>query len=58
MSRDKRPELLEAIDRAEQLARDVLAPNAERFDRSGAFPDESVAALRSSGLFGLLIQRE
>ena len=58
MLETQRPELQSAVERAEQLARDVLAPNAERYDRSGEFPQESIQALRSSGLVGLLIPRE
>lgn len=47
----------EVVEQAERIARDVLALNAERVDRDGCFPAESVAALRASGLFGLLVPR-
>ncbi len=37
---------------------DVVAPNAAKVDASGAFPDESIEALRSAGLLGLVSSRE
>ncbi len=56
--RSIRPELQEAVERATTIAREVLAVHAEAVDRSGAFPEASVAALRSSGLLGILVPRE
>ena len=58
MPRSTRPELQAAVERASTIARDVLAVHAERVDRSGAFPWESIAALRSSGLLGILVPRD
>lgn len=43
---------------AEQVARDVLAPNAAEVDRSGEFPSEGIAALREEGLLGLMVPEE
>jgi len=40
---------------AEKLATDVLRPNAAETDRSGSFPVANIAALKASGLLGLLI---
>lgn len=57
LARSTRPELQAALERASAIARDVLAVHAERVDRDGAFPNESIAALRSSGLLGILIPR-
>src|SRR3954453_22665450 len=37
----------------EQFARDVVAPQAERFDASGEFPYEIVRQMGEMGLFGL-----
>ena len=58
MARVLRPELEAAIESAGGIAREVLAPNAERVDRENAYPYESTAAVRSSGLLGLLVPRE
>lgn len=52
------PALLEAIERAQAIARDVLEPHAEQVDREAAFPTASVAAIRESGLLGLLVPTE
>ena len=43
---------------AEAVAREYLAPNAERVDREGVFPAESIAALRDSGLLGILVPED
>jgi alkylation response protein AidB-like acyl-CoA dehydrogenase len=51
-------ELQEAAERAERIAREVLAPNAARVDREAAWPAESIAAIRASGLLGLLVPEE
>jgi len=56
--RTVRPELEAAIETAERVAREVLAPNAEAVDRDNAFPEASIAALRASGLLALLVPRE
>lgn len=41
------------LERAEQVAADVLAPAAADTDRSGTFPRAQLDALRDAGLFGL-----
>jgi isovaleryl-CoA dehydrogenase len=43
---------------AEAVARDVLRPNADRVDRSGAFPRDNIKALGDAGLLGLLVDKE
>jgi alkylation response protein AidB-like acyl-CoA dehydrogenase len=43
------------VERAEQLARAVLAREAEDVDRQGRWPVEAVAALGTSGLLGLTV---
>src|SRR5436305_1584567 len=58
MTRGLRPELEAAIESAGRIAREVLAPNAEQVDRENAYPYESTAAVRSSGLLGLLVPRD
>ena len=58
MSRAMFPKLEEAVQTAERVAREVLAPSAERVDREGCFPAESVAALRATPILGALVSRE
>src|SRR6266705_424325 len=53
-----RPELEAAVETAGRVAREVLAPKAEAVDRDNAFPYDSLAALRSSGLLSLLVPRD
>jgi alkylation response protein AidB-like acyl-CoA dehydrogenase len=55
LQRPTRPELDAVVERATTIAGEVLAPNAEAIDREGAYPTASVAALRRSGLLGLLV---
>lgn len=43
------------VSKAEELARTVLAPHAEDVDRQGRWPEESLAALGTSGLLGLTV---
>lgn len=43
---------------AQEVARDVLAPNAERVDREGVFPAENIKALGKAGLLGMLLPKE
>jgi alkylation response protein AidB-like acyl-CoA dehydrogenase len=43
------------VKKAEELARGVLACQAEEVDRSGRWPGESIAALGASGLLGLTV---
>ena len=37
----------------EEFAQEVVAPQAERFDRSGEFPYDIVRQMGGMGLFGL-----
>jgi alkylation response protein AidB-like acyl-CoA dehydrogenase len=43
---------------AEKVAREVLAPNAERIDREGIFPLENLREIGKAGLLGLLIPED
>jgi alkylation response protein AidB-like acyl-CoA dehydrogenase len=45
-------------ERAQVIARDVLARHADDVDRSGRWPAESVAALGQAGLLGLILPAE
>ncbi|WP_121256115.1 acyl-CoA dehydrogenase family protein [Nocardioides ferulae] len=47
----------EATARADEIARDVLAPMASRTDQ-GVWPVEGIAALKEAGLAGLVVPRE
>ena len=49
---------LELIDVARQIARDVLAKNADRYDREGTNPVDDYAALRAAGFYGMLVPEE
>ena len=41
------------LERADAVAKEVLAPRAAETDRSGAFPRVQLAALVARGFFGL-----
>ena len=43
------------LDQVQRVADEVIAPNAARYDRSGEFPQESVAALNGLGLNTIFI---
>jgi alkylation response protein AidB-like acyl-CoA dehydrogenase len=58
MARSRRPELEAAVARARTIAREVLLPNARQVDREGSFPLDSMEAVRTAGLLGLLVSRE
>ena len=45
-------------DQVDAIIRDVVAPNAEEIDRSGAFPRDAVKALGGAGLLGVLSASE
>lgn len=45
----------EALSRAQEIARGVLAPAANRNDREGRFSTEAVSALGQAGLLGLML---
>lgn len=51
-------ETLEWQERAEGLARDVLAPRSAEADRQAAFPQEQLRALRDGGFMGLRASKE
>jgi acyl-CoA dehydrogenase len=46
------------IERAERVADDVVATNADAVDRDARFPKEAVDALRAEGLLSVLVPRE
>lgn len=46
------------LDQVARVAADVIAPNAARFDRTGAFPWESIDALNKLGLNGLFVPQQ
>nr|AJW29599.1 Butyryl-CoA dehydrogenase [Sphingomonas sp. JE1] len=46
------------LESVRAVARDVIAPNAQRFDESGEFPWANVAALNELGLNGLFIPED
>ena len=45
-------------DAARRIAQDVIAPSAEHFDRSGAFPLDNIRLLGESGLMGIEVPAE
>jgi alkylation response protein AidB-like acyl-CoA dehydrogenase len=46
------------IDQVRRLADETIAPNAEKYDRSGEFPISSIEAINNLGLNGLFIPEE
>lgn len=45
----------DALDRAEEIARDVLAPRAADVDREARWPEAGIRALQAAGLGGLVV---
>jgi len=43
------------LQKAREIAKDVLAPNVERTDKEAAWPEKGIRALQSEGLGGLVI---
>ena len=43
------------LDQVGRLADEVIAPNAERFDREAAFPWENIEAIRALGLNAIFV---
>jgi acyl-CoA dehydrogenase len=43
------------LDSVRRLAAEVIAPRAEAYDRSGAFPADNIAAINALGLNGLFV---
>ena len=56
--RDRVREAERMLERLEQICEDVVATHAERVDRDGRFPSESVEALQNAGLLGVLVPFE
>ncbi len=56
--RDRVPEAERLLARLEQVCEDVVATHAERVDREGSFPAESIEALKVGGLLGVLVPFE
>lgn len=46
------------LKQVQRVANDVLAPNAERYDRTGEFPADNIAALNALGLNAIFIPDE
>jgi alkylation response protein AidB-like acyl-CoA dehydrogenase len=46
------------LDQVQRVADDVIAPNAEKYDRSGEFPWDSVNALNDLGLNAIFVPEE
>jgi alkylation response protein AidB-like acyl-CoA dehydrogenase len=46
------------LDQVRRVVNEVIAPNAARYDESGEYPRESVAALMALGLNGIFIPAE
>ncbi|MDG1739176.1 MAG: acyl-CoA dehydrogenase family protein [Paracoccaceae bacterium] len=46
------------LDQVGRVCNDIIAPNAERFDRSGEFPWDNVAALNDLGLNTIFVPEE
>lgn len=52
------PEEAMVVDSVRALCRDLIAPAAERHDRSGEFPWENVRAMNELGLNGMFVPEE
>src|SRR3546814_14977467 len=46
------------VEAVAALARDVIAPNAARYDAEGSFPWDSIEAINEMGLNGIFIPAE
>ena len=46
------------LERAQEIAKDVLAPNAATVDRDACWPEEGIRALQQAGLGGLTVPEE
>ncbi len=46
------------LDQVQRVANEVIAPNAEKFDRSGAFPWDNVNALNELGLNAIFVPED
>jgi alkylation response protein AidB-like acyl-CoA dehydrogenase len=49
------PEERLALEQVQRVSAEVLAPNAERYDRTGDFPWDNVKALNALGLNTIFI---
>jgi alkylation response protein AidB-like acyl-CoA dehydrogenase len=52
------PDLTRLLDATDQVAREVVAAHAEAVDREARWPRESLGALQSAGLGGLVVPRD
>jgi alkylation response protein AidB-like acyl-CoA dehydrogenase len=48
----------DTLDRVREVSRRTIAPAAAECDRSGSFPEQSIAALGEAGILGLTVQTE
>src|SRR5262249_622585 len=48
----------EIVEKFRLVGERAIAPHAERIDREGRFPGESVAALGAEGLLGLTVPKD
>ena len=48
----------EIVDHARRIAREIAGPHAALVDREARWPAEALGALRTAGLFGLVVPRE
>lgn len=55
MTQERRDEILESV---RAVARDVIAPAADRHDLDGTFPDDSMDALHQAGLVAMTVPKE
>lgn len=46
------------LGRVQEIARDVVAPNAEAVDRDASWPEQGIRALQQAGLGGLTVPEE
>lgn len=44
-----------ALSAAEEIATEILAPNADRVDRQASWPEDGIRALQAAGLGGLVV---
>lgn len=58
MDFDLNAEQLRWVNRAREISRDVLAPNAAEIDREGRFPRENLRVLGEAGILGLPVGTE
>ena len=57
-SQDYPHDLESILERVQEIAKDVVAPNAEAVDRDAVWPEAGIRALQQAGLGGLTIPEE